>query len=100
MPNESLSDKAVSAIALLNEIEQEMADVNDYGEITGFCDDHNQRVDDFHSALGSLRARASRLRSRLKKRPASKPNIADEGRAKRVPSGRWLGASTSDAEKL
>ena len=28
------------------------------------------------------------------------PNIADEGRAKRVPSGRWLGASSSDSRKL
>lgn len=73
--NESLSDKAVSAIALINEIDKEMAGVNDYGESTGFCDDHNQLVDDFHSTLGSLRARASRLKSRLAKHRASKPNI-------------------------
>ncbi len=67
MNNESLSDKAVSALALLKEVERALEGINDYGEATGFCDEQEQLVNDFHAALGSLLCRASRLKQRVKR---------------------------------
>jgi hypothetical protein len=61
MNNESLNDKAVSALAMMKEVERALEGVNDYGEATGFRDDHDQLVNDFHSVLGMMRSRASRL---------------------------------------
>jgi hypothetical protein len=69
---ESIADKAVSAIAIVSSIEREMQGINDYGEVTGFCDEQDQLVNDFHALLGSLRARASRLQSRLRKHAEKK----------------------------
>lgn len=65
MPDESLNDKAMRALAAIDSINRQMADVNDYGDATGFCEDHDQLVNDFHAMLGSIRARASRLGTRL-----------------------------------
>lgn len=65
MPDESLSDKAMRAVAMIDAIEKQMKGVNDYGEATGFCDEEEQLVNDFHAMLGSIRARASRLGTRL-----------------------------------
>jgi hypothetical protein len=76
MSNESLNDKAVSALALMKDVESALEGVNDYGEATGFRDDHDQLVNDFHSVLGMMRARASRLiqrANRHKKRSVSIP---------------------------
>jgi hypothetical protein len=72
MPGESLSEKAVRAIAMVNQIEQAMQGVNDYGEATGFCDEQEQLVNDFHAALGSIRGRASRLATRLQRHQLKK----------------------------
>lgn len=64
---ESLNDKAISTLTMAKRVYQIMEGVNDYTKGTGFCDEHEQIINDFHSHLGSIRARLSRLERRLEK---------------------------------
>lgn len=68
---ESLNDKAVSTLSMARDVARLMEGVNDYTGDTGFCDEHDQIINDFHSHLGSIRARLSRLQRRLEKQEKS-----------------------------
>lgn len=72
MPTETLSEKAVRAVAMIDAIEKQMHGINDYGEASGLCDEQDQLVNDFHAVLGSIRARASRLATRITRHQTKK----------------------------
>lgn len=61
----SLADRAVSLCALIAENEQMLDKVNDYGDPTGFCAEHDQIVNDAHNLIGMLSARAYTLKRRF-----------------------------------
>lgn len=65
--SESLNDKAVRMLANVAACERMLANVNDIGEATGFCDEHGQIVNDAHDLLGGLNARAHRLQKRFER---------------------------------
>lgn len=62
---ESLADKAVSMLSIINEVEVLLYGINDIGEYTGFCDEHSNIVNDAHDNLGMIRKRAYSLRKRI-----------------------------------
>lgn len=72
MSNESINDKAVSTLAMVKDVDRAMDGVNDYSQETGFRDEHDQIVNDFHYALGSIRSRMSKLMRRLEKHQATR----------------------------
>lgn len=65
MAHESLADKAAAVIATIGEIEQMLVGINDYGDPTGYCKEHENILEDAHSCLGSLRRRALTLKRRF-----------------------------------
>ena len=73
MAPESLAEKAVSTVAIIDDVRRMLADVNDYGEPTGYCQEHSDIVEDAHAFLGALRRRAYTLRKRIE-RSAKTPN--------------------------
>jgi len=52
-------------VAVLAEIERMLADVNDFGDPTGYSQEHMDIVDDAHVFLGTLRRRAHTLKRRF-----------------------------------
>lgn len=70
MGHESLADKAVSTVAAIDAIEVMLEGVNDYGDATGYCQEHADLVEDAHAFLGTLRRRAYTLRKRFERNKA------------------------------
>jgi len=64
--NESLNDKTIEALSMVLQVKDLLRDVNDIGESSGFCDEQDQIVNDFHAMVGSMRARLSRLQRRVR----------------------------------
>ena len=68
MPNdETLNDRAISTMMEIQKAREAIQPFNDYGDATGFCDEHDQLHNDAWAILGSIRARASRLQLRVKR---------------------------------
>jgi len=65
--NESLADKAVSMVALVEEVTLMLSGTNDIGDASGFCAEHDDIVNDTHAILGMLRKRAYTLKRRFER---------------------------------
>ncbi len=65
MSYESLAEKAVSTVAAIADLKRMLADVNDYGEPTGYCQECHDLENDAGEFLGTLRRRAFTLKRRF-----------------------------------
>ena len=65
--NKSLNDAAVSALAEIANTRNMLAEVNDYGDPTGYREELDQIINDAYAQLDSLRARAVALLKRHRK---------------------------------
>ena len=74
--HESMSDKAVSTVASILELESLLRGTNDYGEATGYCEELDQLQNNALAQLGVLRARAYMLKRRFKLAQAEKDRAA------------------------
>jgi hypothetical protein len=63
--NESLSDKAVSLVALIGELESLLQGTNDWGDSTGYCSELSQIQNDASEQIGMLRSRVYNLKRRF-----------------------------------
>lgn len=64
---ESLADKAVRVVAAVTALKVTLQGVNDYGDATGYCQEHEQIWNDLDAQLGMLGARAYRLQRRYER---------------------------------
>ena len=76
MNHESLSDKAVSAVAAIMGADVLLRGTNDYGDSTGYCVELDQIQNDALAQLGTLRARAYTLKRRFNLAQAEKERVA------------------------
>lgn len=68
MPNdESIHERAIITMMELQKAKEVIQPFNDYGDTTGFCDEHDQLHNDAWAVLGSIRSRACRLSTRVKR---------------------------------
>ena len=68
MPNdESIHERAISTMMELQKAKEAIQPYNDYGDATGFRDEYDQLHNDAWAALGSIRTRAYRLATRVKR---------------------------------
>lgn len=67
---ESLADRAVSMVAIIEEVGLMLSGINDIGEASGFCAEHDDIVNDAHAVLGMLRKRAYTLKRRFERTKA------------------------------
>lgn len=77
MADESLNDLAISFLARLESASLEMADYNDYGDVTGFCDEYELIASNAESQFRALRQRARRLENRILKHKLLKTKEAE-----------------------
>lgn len=67
MGNKSFNDDLIDFAAELKLLEQEMADVSDHGDVTGFCQEQHSIRNDAANTFNGLRIRVDNLRYRLSK---------------------------------
>jgi len=77
LAHESLADKAVSTVAAIAELERLLAEVNDFGDPTGYSQELMDIGEDAHAFLGTLRRRAHTLKRRFERNQA--PNAVGAG---------------------
>lgn len=76
MNKETIDQLAFSLLRELDAAHENMDGVNDYGEPTGLCDEHDLLRGEVETALSTLRLRAIRLKRRAlanRTKPATKP---------------------------
>lgn len=71
--NDSIPEKAAELHSTMKVIRDLSHGINDYGDITGFCEEHDQIVNDAHALIGSLLCRATLLRRRLRLHKEKEP---------------------------
>ena len=80
--SESLSDRAVSTVARILELDVLLRHVIDYGSADGFCAEKDQIENDAMQQLLMLRSRANALNYRIQKkqedRAPCEPSVTDD----------------------
>ena len=79
---ENLNDKVVRMLRLIGEAEKAMEGINDYGEASGLCDEHDQIHNHAFAQISMLCARFSQCvtRAQRHKKAQSSANIRHEPR--------------------
>ena len=77
MAHESLADKAISTLAAIADLERMLADVNDFGDPTGYCQEHMDIAEDAHAFLGTLRRRAYTLKRRFERNKVPNAKVSE-----------------------
>jgi len=69
----NFNDTAIKLLTTLDRLEQAMRDINDYGEITGFCDEEASIRNGLSDDLGRYSSRAYTLLRRIERYKAQLP---------------------------